>query len=81
MVWLDHDLGFDSSGRALTVMPVVAELATAAKTGTPYRIGEIRIHTSNPAGALRIRRELQAAGYASHRWHDTRIFVNGCGSS
>ena len=68
-LWLDHDLGHDPDGRRRDVMPVVAELVRAAGEGAPYGIDRILIHSSNPAGALAIRRALEAAGYVVERHH------------
>lgn len=68
-LWLDHDLGRHPDGRARTVMPVVEELVQAAADGGPYPVRRILIHSSNPAGALAIRRGLEGAGYTVERHH------------
>jgi hypothetical protein len=68
-VWLDHDLGRHADGRARDVMPVVAEIVDAASRGQRYEIGRILIHSSNPAGALAIRRALESVGYVVERHH------------
>lgn len=64
-LWLDHDLGWTSDGRRRTVMPVVAELVRAAAASERYQIGQILIHSANPAGAVAIRRALVSAGYVA----------------
>ncbi|MEJ7647721.1 MAG: cyclic-phosphate processing receiver domain-containing protein [Nakamurella sp.] len=78
-LWLDHDLGSDRrTGRAFTVMPVVEALCAAAIGERPYNVGEIVIHTSNPVGAVSMRRNLEAAGFNVSRstdptlWRSTR---------
>lgn len=68
-LWLDHDLGRHPDSRSRDVMPVVAELVDAADRGERYEITRILIHSSNPAGALAIRRALEGAGYAVERHH------------
>ena len=69
-LWLDHDLaGRRSSAYADTVMPVVDEIVQSAAAGSPYEIGVVYVHTSNPTGAVTIRRALQAAGYHVRRSH------------
>lgn len=60
--WLDHDLGRHPNGRRRDVMPLVAELVRAADAGGPYAIGRIVIHSSNPVGALVVRRALEGGG-------------------
>ncbi|MFC6568948.1 cyclic-phosphate processing receiver domain-containing protein [Actinoplanes utahensis] len=57
-LWLDHDLGGDD-----TIWPVVEVLERAAFEERPYDIGLIRVHSSNPAGAARMRRSLDRWGY------------------
>jgi hypothetical protein len=68
-LWLDFDLGRHRDGRRRDVMPVVAELGRAARAGSPYAIERIFIHSTNPAGALAIRRVLEAVGYEVQRHH------------
>lgn len=72
-LWLDHDLAPDP---AITVMPVVEELVTAAQAGSPYKIQKVFVHTVNPAGAVAMRRAFAGVGIAMTRWYDMRIFVN-----
>jgi hypothetical protein len=72
-LWLDHDLAPDPT---VTVMPVVEELVTAARSGSPHTIQKIFVHTVNPSGAVAMRQALAGVGIATTRWYDTRIFVN-----
>jgi len=44
-------------------------MVRAVAAGAPYPVGRILIHSSNPEGALAIRRGLEAAGYAFERHH------------
>lgn len=66
-LWLDFDLGHYRNGRSRSVLPFVEEIVRAAAAGSPYAIDRIFIHSSNPAGALAIRRALAGVGYAVER--------------
>jgi len=57
-LWLDHDLGGDD-----TIWPVVEVLERAAFEERPYDVGLIRVHSSNPAGAAKMRQALGRWGY------------------
>jgi|GEM_PF-3825622 len=61
-LWLDHDLGGDD-----TIMSVVAVLEEAAFNGTPFDVGSIFIHSSNPSGAENVLRALLRWGYNARR--------------
>jgi hypothetical protein len=68
-IWLDHDLGRHGDGSARTVMPFVAELVRLAASGELDPLPHVLVHSANPAGALAIRRALEAAGYQVQRHH------------
>jgi hypothetical protein len=62
-VWLDHDLA-GRNRTNVTALPVVEEIAAAIRRAVePYDI--VYVHTSNPAGAVAIKRLLDGAGV---RW-------------
>ncbi len=62
-IWLDHDLG------PADVWPLVEELLR-----TRFPVRQVLVHSANPAGALRVRQALTAAGYDVVRHHDRRIW-------
>ena len=66
-LWLDHDLGMLPDGSDHTIMPVIDYLAEAAYDGIPFRIERIIIHTSNPAGAVKMEATLRRWGYNTER--------------
>jgi hypothetical protein len=57
-VWFDHDLG-----GADTTIPVLDRVAELAFDGTPLRVAQMVVHTSNPAGRATLVRVLRRWGY------------------
>lgn len=74
-LWIDYDLGWLPSSVPLTAQPVVDELVRAAASGTPYEIGEIRIHGRNARGTAKIKSELEDAGYRVVREYNLRVLT------
>jgi hypothetical protein len=57
-LWLDHDLGEND-----TIWPVVELLERAAFEEKPFDIGQILIHSANPAGARKMAQALERWAY------------------
>ncbi len=68
-LWLDQDLGPHADGIARTVMPLVGELVRRAAHSGTDSLPRVLVHSANPAGAVAIRRALEAAGYQVQRHH------------
>lgn len=60
-LWLDHDLGDDD-----TIWPVVEILERAAFEKQPFDIGVVKVHSSNPGGAVKVAQVLRHWGYRVH---------------
>lgn len=60
-LWLDHDLGVreDSVDPYETIMPIVNWLEELGHNGTPFNVGTIFIHTSNPPAGEQMRMALE----------------------
>lgn len=73
-IWLDHDLGIDSDGNDLTIMPVVDRMCELADGGSPINVEVVLIHTSNPYGASMIQKSLERYGYKTIRVNAPEFF-------
>jgi hypothetical protein len=50
-VWLDHDLGMESSQSGYEM---VMDVVSGLEDGTPLEIGKVYVHSMNPVGADRM---------------------------
>lgn len=74
-IWFDHDLGLLDSGVPDTTMVVVDLLSELAYNGTPYPVGIVYVHTSNPVGGKQIASSLSNYGYTIRRVYAGDYFV------
>jgi hypothetical protein len=57
-LWLDHDLAGND-----TLRPVVDWMVETASAGSPLKVGQIHVHSSNVTAGLQMGLDLSEAGY------------------
>jgi hypothetical protein len=75
-IWFDHDLGLLNNGVPDTTMVVVDFLSELAYNDTPYPVGVVYVHTSNPVGGSQITSSLTNYGYTVRRVYAGDVFIS-----
>ena len=73
-LWLDHDLGEDTSGNPTSIMRVVRKLEELVFLGSAPFIGKVFVHTSNPVGGNQIEAAL-GRHFPTHRVYAGNYFI------
>lgn len=73
-IWFDHDLG-ELDGQVDSTMVVVDFLSELAFNDTPYPVGTVYVHTSNPVGRKQIVDSLTRYGYSVYKVNAPDHFI------